>query len=85
MGSGGSGNENGLGAAILHADLWVCEELDSRWEILLRPRIATELCVAGSDELDARLLEGDDTGTDGTEAAEADEGELQTGLSGHCD
>ncbi len=80
MGGGSRGNQNGLSAAILHALLWVSKELDGRREIIPRPLVATGLCVACGDELDARLLEGDDAGTDGTEAAEADEGELQTGL-----
>ena len=65
-------NEDSLGTAILHAILWIREKLNGGWKVGRGPLVATWLGVAGSDELNARLLKSENTGTDGTKAAEAD-------------
>ena len=83
MGGSRRGNEDSLGAAVFHAVLGVLEKLDGRREIRRGPFVATRLSVAGSDEFNARLLENENVGTNGTETAEADQGELETRLSGH--
>lgn len=66
------GNEDSLGTAILHAILWIREKLNGGWKVGRSPLVATWLGVTGRDELDARLLKSEDTGTDGTKAAETD-------------
>lgn len=76
-------DEDRLGAAVPHAVLRVRIVPDGRRQVLGRPPVGPGLRVAGGDELDARLLEGEDPRADGAQAAEADQGELETGLGGH--
>lgn len=76
-------DEDCLSAAAPHAVLRVRIVPDGRRQVLRRPLVGPGLRVAGGDELDARLLEGEDPRADGAQAAEADQGELETRLGGH--
>lgn len=77
------GNKNGFGTAVPHAVLGIRIVLHRRRKVARRPFIAAGLRVAGRDELDAGLLEGEDAGADGAQAAEADQGDLEATLGGH--
>ena len=83
MGGSCGGNEDSFGTAVLHQVVWIRKELDRRWKVGGGPFGGTGLGVAGGDELDARLLECEDTGTNSTQTAEADQADLETTLSGH--
>lgn len=77
------GDEYRLGAAVPHTVLWICIVFDRWRQVLRHPLVGPGLRVAGGDELDARLLEGEDSCADGAQAAEADQGEFETRLGGH--
>jgi len=78
-----SGNEHGLRAAVLHAVFGCREELDGWREVCRSPLVGARLGIANSDEIDARLLKGENLGPEGTQSAQADEAELEARLNGH--
>ena len=57
--------------------------LDRRGQVLRHPLVASGLRVARRNKLDPRLLESKDARTNCAQAAKADEGYLETTLSGH--
>ena len=77
MGGCGSRDENGFGTAVLHAVLRIRIVLDGGRKVFRHPLVAAGLGVARGNELDAGLLEGKDSRTDGAQAAEADEADFE--------
>lgn len=66
MGGGRCRDQNGFGAAVLHAILRIVIVLDRRWEISCDPFTTTGLGVTSRNELNARLLESENARTDRT-------------------
>lgn len=83
MGGRRCGNEHSFRAAVLHHIFRVREERHRGRQILRGPLVGTGLGVACRDEFDARLLVCEDTGTDGTQAPEPDQGEFETTVGSH--